>query len=468
MTGAPLIGFHTLWVGRRLGPLSVACLSSFVAMGHGVTVHVYDEAPEDLPPGVALSDASLVAPRERIMLHRKHQSVALFSDLFRLMLQAKGVGPWIDCDILCVRPDIHGQEAAAVATIKRIVRSGKVAVPPLDLDHLTAPEPSTKQAKPRSTEQAADREDSPEAPAGTTQLRTPKFQSSYAACLRRITSAKRDLFLDDTPDLDRCRQGPLGNCFLVASVGALVSRDPATIKSLITTKEGGGYDIHFGDGQSVSVSALTDAELAISGTTGDEGLWLPVLEKAVGSLRMQEDPEKYPLESPTDAIAHGGSTATIVKLLTGHQTERITLKRRPKVDEANAPKGPDGKPIAPEPVPAADPAELAARVRTAVNKALNSYRLVTASTGTEKQPPGISPKHAYAVIAYDPTIDSLIVWNPHGNTFNPKGDPGIDAGYKTRRGVFTLPVTDFIRIFRGVVLETDQPVEPTKPAASTR
>lgn len=104
MSDTPLIRFHTLWVGRRLGPLSVACLSSFVAMGHGVTVHVYDEAPEDVPPGVALSDASLVAPRERIMLHRKHQSVALFSDLFRLMLQAKGVGPWIDCDILCVRP----------------------------------------------------------------------------------------------------------------------------------------------------------------------------------------------------------------------------------------------------------------------------------------------------------------------------------------------------------------------------
>ena len=96
--------FHTLWVGKRIGPLHAACLSSFVEAGHGVVVHVYDDAPEDLPPGVTLADASLVIPAERIMMHRKHGSVALFSDLFRFMLQAKGVGPWVDCDVLCVRP----------------------------------------------------------------------------------------------------------------------------------------------------------------------------------------------------------------------------------------------------------------------------------------------------------------------------------------------------------------------------
>lgn len=364
-----------------------------------------------------------------------------------------------EVDGLCVDPEVKGEEAAAVASIKRIIRSGRYAVPPLTRDYLSAPAPSGRP----TTRADADRQDSGEVATptpGTPALRTPNFQSSFASSVRRIKSTKRDLFADDTPDLDRCRQGPLGNCYFVASIGAAVHRDPASITSMITPQEGGSYLVRFGNSQAVSVPALTDAELALSGTTGDEGLWLPVLEKALGLLRIDANPERYTTRTATDAIANGGSTSTIIRMITNHQTARITLKRRPRSTE----KGPDGKPIELPPVPAGDPADLASKVRADVADAIREQRLVACSTGVEKLPPGISPKHAYAVIAMSQEADTLTLWNPHGNTVRPKGEPGPTHGYPTRAGVFTLPISEFVTIFSGVVIETDAPAPKPKPA----
>ncbi|HEX5052153.1 MAG TPA: C2 family cysteine protease [Planctomycetota bacterium] len=387
-----------------------------------------------------------------------------------------------EIDVLCVDPKVTGEQAAAAAAIKRIVRSGKYAVPELTREYLTTPpkpvskpasklpvpphvEPATATQPPAQPpakasttdplEQAAgspdaqDHRDAPEQPAT---LKRPNFQAGYASSLRKIRATRPDLFRDDTPDLDHCHQGPLGDCYFVAAVGAFVHRDSAAVKQMIKERDGGGYDVHFGDGRSIELPPLTDAELALSGTTGDEGLWLPVLEKALGALRHQADPKRYAMETSTDAIARGGSTATIIRMLTGHQTTRIVLKKRPR---GTVP-GPDGKPVPKPPVPAADPDELAARLRTEVGSALREKRLVACGAGTEPHPPGINGKHAYAVLAFDAENDLLTLWNPHGNTFRPKGEAGLEHGYATRAGVFRIPVRDFVQVFGGLALETDR------------
>ena len=375
-----------------------------------------------------------------------------------------------EIDALCVDPKITGEEAAAAAAIKRIVRSGKFAVPTLNLGYLGAsPKPATKPSTKdpvaeggAGTEAGStgpdaakspdpqDRRDSGEQPG--TSLKTPNFQASYVSSLRRIRSAKRDLFLDDTPDLDHCHQGPLGDCYFVAAVGAAVHRDSAAVKQMVQAHEGGGYDVHFADGSAIRLAPLTDAVVALSGTTGDEGLWLPVLEKALGSLRHESNPKRYAMESATDAIAKGGSTATILRMLTGHETTRIALKKR----QRGTVPGPDGKPVPKPPIPAGDVDTLAAKVRTELGAALAQKRLAACSTGTEKQPPGISGKHAYAVLAFDADKDELTLWNPHGNRFQPKGEAGLAHGYATRAGVFVIPVRDFVQVFGGVALETDR------------
>ncbi len=70
--------------------------------------------------------------------------------------------------------------------------------------------------------------------------------------------------------------------------------------------------------------------------------------------------------------------------------------------------------------------------------------------------PGLHGKHAYAVTGYDHKADRIALWNPHGQTFTPKGTPGLENGYPTRDGRFAMPLTDFMQVFAGLAFETHQ------------
>jgi hypothetical protein len=395
-----------------------------------------------------------------------------------------------ELDALCVSHRVQGEEAAAAAALKRVVRSGKFEVPPLTKEVLSKPAASTKAvakpASPAPTADAdraaddADRRDSGEpvqtakektsatssaTPSTTPPLRKPNFQSSYASGLKKIRNSKRALFLDETPDIDACKQGPLGDCFFVAAVGAFAHRDPVALKRMFVEQQDGSVLVRFGNGQSVVVTPLSDAELALSGSTGDEGLWLPVLEKAIGSLRQDANPDKYDTETATDAIARGGSTASMLRILTGHTTTRIALKKRPRSTK----KDERGNPVLEPSQPAGEHAALAVRVREALTQALSSRRLAACGTLQEAQPKGIAQKHAYAVLAFDAAQDVVHLWNPHGNTHTPKGPAGIEHGYPTKAGRFSVPVAEFVRIFGSVVVETGDVLPsvdgPLKPGA---
>jgi hypothetical protein len=94
---------HAVWIGDRLGPQASACLRSFVRAGHRLVLHAYD-AIEDVPAGVELADAARIVPRERIFRHAATGSYALFSDYFRYRILQRGLGLYVDCDVVCVRP----------------------------------------------------------------------------------------------------------------------------------------------------------------------------------------------------------------------------------------------------------------------------------------------------------------------------------------------------------------------------
>ncbi|UYZ69594.1 galactosyltransferase Lgt5 [Moraxella bovis] len=94
---------HALWIGSNLGQLSHCCLSSFVAQGHQVYLHTYNDI-NDLPKGVQLADANLIIPKNKIIKHKKTGSYALFSDIFRYELLNKVDGIYVDCDVYCTKP----------------------------------------------------------------------------------------------------------------------------------------------------------------------------------------------------------------------------------------------------------------------------------------------------------------------------------------------------------------------------
>lgn len=94
---------HAIWIGNKLGPLSVACLLSFVRTGHRVTLHSY-ETVTDLPRGVIASDAERLFPKARVRRHVGTRSYAPISDLIRLEIQHQELGLYVDCDMYCLRP----------------------------------------------------------------------------------------------------------------------------------------------------------------------------------------------------------------------------------------------------------------------------------------------------------------------------------------------------------------------------
>jgi len=366
-----------------------------------------------------------------------------------------------EIDWLTVQAELSGKPAAAIGALKAAARSVKVTLPPLTQEYFRAYEQTVADRKPRS----------------------PDFDRAYSRNLRRITSTKRELFLDDQPGIETAHQGPLGDCFFVSVIGASVVRDPAAVRGMITVTEDGMYDVAFPDGRHARIAPLTDAELALTSTTTNRGIWLSVLEKAYGSLRNESLAQDKRTESATDAIARGGSAATSIRLMTGHAVTQIGLKpRRPRTSATAKRPGESGEQTTPAPgaQPGIDPEVLARHIETVLPKvreqlavAMENRRLVAAGTPTpstpplpgEALPPGINPKHSYAVLAYDAGADTIELWNPHGNTFRPKGEPGLESGYPTRAGRFTMPVTEFVRVFQGISFETDKPDTRGQPPA---
>ena len=98
----------TLWIGDALGPVERACLRSVMRQGHKLSLYCY-ERPSGIPEGAELRDAAVVLPKDKLFFHRSG-SVAPFADWFRLEVQKRGLGTWVDTDIYLLRP-IDGESA---------------------------------------------------------------------------------------------------------------------------------------------------------------------------------------------------------------------------------------------------------------------------------------------------------------------------------------------------------------------
>jgi hypothetical protein len=67
--------------------------------------------------------------------------------------------------------------------------------------------------------------------------------------------------------------------------------------------------------------------------------------------------------------------------------------------------------------------------------------------------PGITGNHAYALLGYDYETDRVKVWNPFGDDFTPKGEPGSEHGYPREQGISEIPLADFVAQFAGIAIE---------------
>jgi hypothetical protein len=100
----------TFWHGP-MDALRRTCLRSQLAAGHKITVYSFDTIP-GLPAGIANADAEAILPHafsERLRPPQPDGSwrdwtTLQFSDFFRMKLMAKGLGLWLDADVLLLKP----------------------------------------------------------------------------------------------------------------------------------------------------------------------------------------------------------------------------------------------------------------------------------------------------------------------------------------------------------------------------
>jgi hypothetical protein len=234
-------------------------------------------------------------------------------------------------------------------------------------------------------------------------------------------------------------QGTLGDCYFVCVVGAALHTHRQRFKQMFHPQEDGSCELVFLDGKKVTVRKLTDAQIALGSSAGEQGLWLNVLEQGFGQVRSAKDPKKAPGDIPLDLISQGGDPQETISILTGHKSEFFAVLKHAKELEATK------------------------KLRETMIAGTKGRRLMSCGTPNEKVqlPPGVIGGHCHAVLGFDPAKDTVHVWNPWGNNFQPKKEPaGLVNGYPTKDGHFDVTLADFVRIFGYFECETLELVNP--------
>ncbi len=139
-------------------------------------------------------------------------------------------------------------------------------------------------------------------------------------------------------------------------------------------------------------------------------------------------------------MGHGGASGPVIALFTGHRARMAPLDHWLQEDSPNATN----------------------RLHQLLVEMARGKGLMTISgagyNASAPVPKGIIPNHVFGVLGYREAQKVVILFNPWGNYFNPKGMPGLVNGYATRHGVFEVPLHDVIRIFAHLDYETAEPL----------
>lgn len=114
---------RSFWIGRRLSPVELLCLNSFLYHGHKFELYSYEKI-HGLPKGVTSMDAHAVLPLSEFEKIKERMrktgdlraAYAIFADLFRYKLLFDYGGWWSDLDVVCLRsfdieqPYVFGME----------------------------------------------------------------------------------------------------------------------------------------------------------------------------------------------------------------------------------------------------------------------------------------------------------------------------------------------------------------------
>ncbi|MBX9771906.1 MAG: hypothetical protein K2X29_11070, partial [Candidatus Obscuribacterales bacterium] len=167
----------------------------------------------------------------------------------------------------------------------------------------------------------------------------------------------------------------------------------------------------------ISVSIPTQAEFATYGDSGEDGIWLNVIEKAFAKSKIASMPDADE-DMMYDKIS-GGRPGASIQLLTGHKARRFSFASE----------------------------NTRSVIRSELSNALADHRLVTTSIKTIKKD-GTKGGHALAVLSYEPGFDQVKIWNPWGTSGRYKS-----VGIKMESGIFTMSVEEWLGRFSSATIE---------------
>lgn len=255
-----------------------------------------------------------------------------------------------------------------------------------------------------------------------------KIEGDYNWRKSRIEGASTELFgknpdgSTQMPDPHAIQQGSVGDCWFLSAMGSVAAQNPQAIKDMIVPNEDGTYTVTFPNGKSATVDAPTKAELAYGASSGQNGMWASLMEKAYATVENEEawSSTTHPIDqidgartpnNGTDVFSANGSSDSDTLALTSADT---TAK---KMEEAFA----NGQ-----------------SVNALVGKNL------LGGPG----PDGLPTGHIYAVEGYDPQTRTITLRNPWGRSERKNGDGTTKDG--TDDGVFTVTVEEFNQMFTTV------------------
>lgn len=254
---------------------------------------------------------------------------------------------------------------------------------------------------------------------------TEKNSEAYKQTVLKIRSANRKLYANGSPTFSLMKQGPAGDCYFFSGAGWIAKYRPDEILKAIKPLKGNKYHVKFPDGDEAEISEPTDAELAYnySNSTLSDGIWMPVLEKALGVILKNKDEKHSKILDPTVRVDLGGGPGPDVKRWTGNDVELFNLNEK----------------------------NIEIKVKEALIK-MQKHNLMSQAL-VLKRKGKIIGDHVYAVMGFNAESDILTVWNPWGTDFSHSGIDCPQNGYNRKGGIFKISLKDFIYLFAYLAIE---------------
>lgn len=313
-----------------------------------------------------------------------------------------------EIDAAMIDRSIRGDEAAVVATLKELRG---------DLEELSDDEWGDE----NDGVTMADLEQYERTGSVPKELRD-RVEGRFGWSKYRIGQSAPGVF-NGAPDPTAVTQGSIGDCYFLAAVVGQAYRDPRAVRRMITDNGDATYTVTFPGRSAVTVPAPTDAELARYSSSGANGLWLSILEKAYGQVR--NDESWFGSTTVAQEGADGGAQlSTGVSAVTGSGTDTDILSFTSL-----------------------------STTRAKLEAAMKAGRVVTAGTTKalpwqEENAGGIVSGHAFTVVAYDRGSDTITLRNPWGST-EPTNAQGQAADGRDD-GVFQMKLPDFDSRFANI------------------